>query len=146
VGFAFLSMISLNRIQAQAHKPKTVIVQHSKIDKTTQTNKSGLVVTGLVSDEVSPLPGANIVLKGTDIGTASNFDGEFEFPQELKKGDVLVISYLGYKTQNITIQEHQTSLNIQMTNDMSCVLMGEVEVNQVYKSKPTLWKRIKSIF
>ena len=146
MGFAFLSMISINNIQAQEHKPSTVIVQKSKTSKTTKTIKSNTMVKGVIFDESSPLHGANIVLKGTSIGTASNFDGEFEFPQALKKGDVLVVSYLGFETQNITIHEDQSSLNIQMTYDMSCVLMGEVEVNQVYKSKPTLWKRIKSIF
>lgn len=146
IGFAFLSMIYINNMQAQEKKPSTAIVEKSANNKPSKPVKLGSMITGIIIDESSPLPGANILLKGTSIGTASNFDGEFEFPQELKKGDVLVISYLGYETQNIVIQEHQSPLNIQMTSDMSCVLMGEVEVSEVYKSKQSLWKKIKSIF
>lgn len=148
---AFLSLTSLHNIQAQDQKPKTEIIESS-----TNNHESGKkelqdqLFSGTVVEESGPLPGANIILKGTTVGTSTNFDGEFIFPKTLNEGDVLVVSYLGYVTQEIKIKKEQIRLNailnIDMQQDMSCVLMGEVEVNQVYNSKRTLWQKIKGIF
>ena len=152
-GLAIFSMISLNTIQAQDKKIKTEIT-----DNPNKPNIEGIqsqtqerLLKGIVTSESEPLPGANIVLKNTNIGTSTNFDGEFEFPKPLKEGDVLVISFLGYKTQEIIIKNNQLALNakidfnIQMNEDMICVV-GEVAVDEVYKSKRSLWQRIKGIF
>tara|TARA_R110000868_G_scaffold82271_6_gene232446 strand:+ start:109 stop:816 length:708 start_codon:yes stop_codon:yes gene_type:complete len=148
IGLAFFSMISLHHIQAQESEPKTEIFQQTKKLKNDQVktaiNQDGLL-TGIISDETGPLPGANILLKGTSIGTATNFDGEFTFPNQLKEGDVLVVSFIGYETQNIKIKKNQWSLNVLMDGG-SCVLMGQVDVNEVYKSKRSLWQKIKGIF
>jgi hypothetical protein len=150
---AFLSFSSLHHIQAQEQKHKIEVVQNENQLKDSQSHKSESqqsLLTGIVADASGPLPGANIILKGTAIGTSTDFDGEFEFPKVLKEGDVLVISFLGYATQEIVIKKEQTilkaELNINMKEDLSCFLMGEVEVNEVYKSKPTFWQRIKNIF
>lgn len=148
---AFLSLTSLHHVQAQEQKTKTEIIESSKsktqADKTFVQDK---LLAGTVVEETGPLPGANIILEGTTIGTATNFDGEFVFPKSLKEGDVLVVSYLGFTTQKIKIKKEQTQLNavlnINMQYDMSCMLMGEVEVNTVYESKRTLWQKIKGIF
>lgn len=145
----FLSLTSLHHIQAQEQKPKTEIVATSKEVINNQKDEAKgqkKLLTGTVSVDGTPLPGANIVLKGTTIGTATNFDGEFEFPKTLKQGDVLVVSYLGYTTQNIKMEKEQNLLNVIMQEDVSCFLMGEVEVNEVYESKLTLWQKIKNIF
>ena len=48
-----------------------------------------------------PLPGVNIVLKGTNFGTTTDFDGNFSILAP--SNGTLVISFIGYKTQNITI-------------------------------------------
>ncbi|PWH81982.1 hypothetical protein DIS18_11985 [Algibacter marinivivus] len=146
---AFISLTSLHHIQAQEQKPKSEIVQKSNEISNSQNNKSEVqekLFSGTIFDESGPLPGANIVLKGTSIGTISNFDGEFEFPKTLKEGDILVVSFLGYTTQNILIGKEQAIVNLIMEEELSCVLMGEVEVNEVYESKPTFWQRIKKIF
>lgn len=60
-------------------------------------------VTGIVNSLDGPVFGATIVLKGTATGVISDENGKFIFPQELKQNDVLVISYLGYETDEITI-------------------------------------------
>ncbi|NDK18942.1 MAG: TonB-dependent receptor plug domain-containing protein, partial [Zetaproteobacteria bacterium] len=59
-------------------------------------------VKGKVLEKSSgePLPGVNILVKGTAIGTTSDFDGAFSI--EVKdKNAILVFSYLGYKTQEV---------------------------------------------
>ncbi|WP_346882225.1 carboxypeptidase-like regulatory domain-containing protein [uncultured Algibacter sp.] len=148
IGFAFFSMMSLHSIQAQSTEPKIEIIQKKNNIENSNIKKDVVqssLITGVISDESGPLPGVNIVLKDTGIGTATNFDGEFSFPKALKVGDVLVCSYLGFETQNIVISENHKHLNIIMSND-TFELMGEVEINQVYKSKRSLWQKVKGIF
>ncbi|WP_432411854.1 carboxypeptidase-like regulatory domain-containing protein [Rasiella sp. SM2506] len=62
-------------------------------------------VTGVVTSLDGPLLGATIVLKGTTIGVATNESGAFIFPKQLKENDVLIVSYLGYKNREITINQ-----------------------------------------
>jgi TonB-linked SusC/RagA family outer membrane protein len=57
-------------------------------------------VTGVVSDDLGPVAGANVVVKGTTTGTTTDFDGNYSI--SAKQGDVLVISYAG-STQSVTI-------------------------------------------
>jgi TonB-linked SusC/RagA family outer membrane protein len=57
-------------------------------------------VTGVVSDDLGPVAGANVVVKGTTTGTTTDFDGNYSI--SAKQGDVLVISYAG-STQSVTV-------------------------------------------
>ena len=67
-------------------------------------------------DSSDPIAGVNVVVKGTSTGTASDFDGNFSI--SVSQGDVLVFSYVGYSTQEITYNG-QLSLSISMTEDTS---------------------------
>ena len=59
-------------------------------------------VTGRITDDKgSPLQGVSITLKGTNKGTTTNANGEFSI--DAKRGDVLLISYVGFAEQAITI-------------------------------------------
>ena len=61
-------------------------------------------VKGVVTDQTSgqPIPGVNIIVAGTSKGTSTDFDGNFEL-RDVSLNSVLVFSYLGYKTQQITV-------------------------------------------
>jgi TonB-linked SusC/RagA family outer membrane protein len=74
------------------------------------------LVTGNITDENNqPLPGASVVLKGTSIGTTTNFDGEFRI--EVPSGPaVLVVSYLGYIPFEIDVSK-ETSIQVQLVLD-----------------------------
>ena len=50
-------------------------------------------VTGVVSDNSGPVPGANVVVKGTTRSTQTDFDGKYSI--KVKQGEVLVISFVG---------------------------------------------------
>jgi len=67
-------------------------------------------------DSSDPIAGVNVVIKGTSTGTATDFDGNFSI--EVGDGDILVFSYVGYSTQEITYNG-QLSLSISMTEDAS---------------------------
>ncbi|MDO5607356.1 MAG: TonB-dependent receptor [Capnocytophaga sp.] len=61
-----------------------------------------VTVTGNVADEQGvPIPGANVLIKGTTKGTATDFDGNYTL--EAKANDVLEISYLGYTTTELRV-------------------------------------------
>jgi len=58
---------------------------------------------GNVEDpEGIPLPGVSILVKNSSKGTATEFDGNFIFP-DLNEGDILVFSYVGFVSQEITV-------------------------------------------
>lgn len=60
-------------------------------------------VSGVVTDENQlGLPGANIVIKGTTVGTVTDIDGKFSI-QVPSPNSILVISYLGYLSQEVTV-------------------------------------------
>ena len=63
-----------------------------------------ITVTGIVmaEDEPDPIIGANVMIKGSTSGTITDFDGNFSL--DAKVGDVLQISYMGYKTSEIKVQ------------------------------------------
>ena len=81
-------------------------------------------VTGVVMAEGEPDPviGANVVLKGTTNGTITDFDGNFEI--EAKAGDVLVFSYLGYKTQEVKVANPAAPIKVTLASDN--VMLDEV--------------------
>ncbi|WP_299103660.1 MG2 domain-containing protein [uncultured Tenacibaculum sp.] len=58
-------------------------------------------ISGIVEDETGPLPGVTVVIKGTNYGTETDFDGKFTI--KVNKGDVLVFSLVGTKTIERTV-------------------------------------------
>lgn len=57
-------------------------------------------VTGTIVDVLGPVTGASVVVKGTTNGTVTDMDGKFEL-SGVKEGDYIVISYIGYVTQEV---------------------------------------------
>lgn len=75
----------------------------------------GVNVKGVVYDETGiPAMGVNILKKGTTEGTITDLDGNFEIA--VQKGDVLVFSYIGYVTQEITYNG-QPKLEVKLQED-----------------------------
>ncbi|WP_397363308.1 carboxypeptidase-like regulatory domain-containing protein [Olleya sp. R77988] len=137
IGLACFSLLSLTTAQAQdAKKIETTGENPPEIKVATEKE---IQVKGVVLDEDGlPLPALNILLEGTTIGTSTDFDGKFEFPQKLKKGDVLVFSYIGYESKKITIDTTDSASTVELKIDMdshTLYMVGKVDVKQVYKSK-----------
>jgi TonB-dependent starch-binding outer membrane protein SusC len=72
-------------------------------------------ITGKIisTDDAQPMPGVNIKLKGTTIGTVSSIDGTYIIAA--KPGDVLVFSYLGFTSQEITVKQ-AGSINVKLNS------------------------------
>ena len=118
-------------------------------DQTENKNKvvkqaGGVIVKGIISDELGPLAGANVALKNSNIGVTTNFQGEFTFSQPLEEGAVLIVSYIGYESQEFKVSE---SNNIVMKMKLTATyFLGEVSVANVYQSKPSFFQRVKNWF
>lgn len=83
-------------------------------------------VSGTVSDQNGTLPGVSVLIKGTNTGTETDFDGKYSIKAET--GAVLSFRYLGYKTVEKTIGASNT-INVTMTEDAN--LLDEVVVTGV---------------
>ena len=83
------------------------------VDDVKITQQSGKA-TGTVVDAMGPVIGASVVVKGTTNGTITDFDGNFSIPN-VKKGDILEISFVGYKT--LEIAWNGSPLNVTMEED-----------------------------
>ncbi|CAE7322907.1 unnamed protein product [Symbiodinium sp. KB8] len=67
-------------------------------------------VTGRVTDDSGEgLPGANVLVKGTTTGTQTDLDGNFRI--EVEAGTVLVFSYVGFETQEVSVGS-RTVINV----------------------------------
>ncbi len=81
-------------------------------------------ISGNITDgSGQPLPGANVLVKGTTTGSQSDFDGNYIIAANT--GDVLIFSYLGFTTQSITIGT-QSTIDVALQEDTA--LLDEVVV------------------
>ncbi|MCX2680463.1 TonB-dependent receptor [Galbibacter sp. EGI 63066] len=109
-------------------------------------------VTGVVTSASSgePLPGVNVIVKGTSIGIATDFDGKYTI--QASQGDVLVYSYIGFKTLEATVGS-STTVNVSLEEDFASLdevvvigygsqrksdLTGSVSVVDVEDAKKTV--------
>ena len=82
-----------------------------------------ITVTGTVKDQTGePVIGVNVIVKGTTVGTITNIDGEFTL--KAKMNDVLVVSFIGYATQEVPV----TSKTLTITLKENAEFLDEVVV------------------
>lgn len=104
--------LSNGNFEISVKEDNTVIVKPGKGKRIVQLN----IISGSIKDESGqPLPGANIIEKGTLNGVQSNFDGEFSISVADDKA-ILVISYVGFQTQEVAI-EGMSDFNIVLKED-----------------------------
>ncbi len=86
---------------------------------TSQISNQARRITGLIVDHLKePVIGANVVVKGTTIGNITDLDGKFTL--EVPENSVLVISYIGYITQEVPVGK-QTDLQIQLIENTQLI-------------------------
>ncbi len=98
----------LNFINPYAHRSKA----KSK-NNTYKYNPFVKKVTGVITDNQGPLPGVNVLIKGTSYGTVTDFDGRYSL--EIPEGEQLTVSYVGYIAQEIPI--YASIMNISLDED-----------------------------
>ena len=80
-------------------------------------------ISGVVLDENGgPLPGANVVIENTSTGVSTDFDGNFTI--NANSGQVLVISYIGYTSEYITVgNQDSITVSLQLDNELEEVVV-----------------------
>lgn len=149
--FSLLALCTTAPVQSQEvveASPKMEMVISQKVGNT-RVVAENYTVRGTVLDETDlPLPGVNVILKGTSIGTTTDYDGKFEFPQKLEANDVLVFSYIGYDTKEYKVVPGQNdTIDITIVFDATDIeLMGDVVVGGAYKSKRNIFQKFIALF
>ena len=80
-------------------------------------------ISGKVSDGSGPLPGVSVVIKGSTIGTETDFDGKYSI--KASSGDILIFRYIGYLSINATIGS-SSIINVSMKEDAN--ILDEVVI------------------
>ncbi len=79
-------------------------------------------ISGTVTDKKGvPIPGVNIVLKGTKISTQTDFDGNFKI--QANTGDILVASYVSFATIEVKASNSMTIKMVETQNELEAVLV-----------------------
>ena len=154
VGYAastLFAVLTFGNHSAEAQKePK--IEQTSKqfvslgiSNKKIKEKKETTQVSGTINDQSGPLPGVNIVIKGTTKGTLTDFDGNFSI--ECTIGDTLIVSYVGFVSQELIVKENYIKIDLQMEEDMLgdiIIVGGAFSANKpkrLFYKNPFLYRR-----
>ncbi len=78
-----------------------------------------LTVSGTVSDATGPVPGVNIIVKGTSNGAQSDFDGNYSL-EDVASDATLVFSYIGYATQEVAVNG-QSTVDVTLQEDVEAL-------------------------
>ncbi|TGD56883.1 SusC/RagA family TonB-linked outer membrane protein [Flavobacterium humi] len=76
-------------------------------------------ITGVVTDATGPLPGVNVVVKGTQRGTQTNFDGSYSI--KAKEGETLLFTFMGMKDMSMQVGG-SASINVRMSDEVATQL------------------------
>ena len=123
------SLASMSKVFAQSGT--TTLKQHENAQET-------YVVKGTVLDDQGlPLIGVNVVLKGSNEGVVTDFNGRFEFSRPLSAGETLVFSYIGFEPKEHTIEKSELkTIDLTLNFEASdIILMGEIAIDGLYSSK-----------
>lgn len=103
-----------------------------------QKTVSGIITSGA---DGSPLPGVNVIIKGTNDGVSSDFEGNFSI--EVEETSVLQFSFLGFLSQEITVQG-VTTIDVVLVEDATA--LDEVVVTgYTTQSKTTVTTAIAKV-
>ena len=109
-----------NRIVDRNNGKKIVSVKNEETEEQVErriTSSSGGNISGTITDSSGlPLPGVNVIIKGTTIGTQTDFDGNYSI--DAVAGSELIFSYVGYQTLETTVGE-SNNISISMQEDSS---------------------------
>ena len=82
-------------------------------------NAQQLQISGIVTESGSgaPIPGVNVIVKGTTVGTITDMDGAFSL--NVSEGSVLLLSFIGYTQKEVTVTAGQTQFNVTLESDVT---------------------------
>lgn len=99
-------------------------------------------ITGVVSDDMGPLIGVNVLIKGTSNGCITDLDGNFTLTTT-EANPVIVFSYIGYTTQEIPVKGN-APINVMMAGDtqqLEEVVVTALGIKRSERHCPTMYSR-----
>lgn len=102
------------------------------------------VVSGKVlsSEDGNPIPGVNVIVKGTSSGTTTDLDGNFKI--SVAENTVLIFSFIGYADQEVTVGS-QTTINISLDEDVTKLSEVVVTAFGVVRDKKSLGYSVSTV-
>ncbi len=97
---------------------KTILLNLFVILFVFSANSQEKQITGIVTDSSGPLPGVTVLVKGTNVGTQTDFDGKYSIIASV--GDKLQFSYIGMKSSEVKVGNNNI-INVQMKEDANCL-------------------------
>ncbi len=78
-----------------------------------------VTVSGKVTEHGSGLPmsGVNVYIEGTTTGSSTNLDGEYAITAELRGGEILVFSFIGFRTERVTLSGADQVIDMELSED-----------------------------
>ncbi|WP_289062210.1 TonB-dependent receptor [uncultured Zobellia sp.] len=113
INYVILKKQIVIKVDASKAQTTRVVPDKSKVATVVQRQVQGVVLDA----NQEPLPGANIVEKGTTNGVTADFDGNFAI-NVANENAILVISYIGFATKEVSLKG-QTSVSVQMEESAS---------------------------
>jgi Ca-activated chloride channel family protein len=100
-----------------------------------QIHAQTVAISGTVTEDSGiPLPGVNIIIKGTSNGTQTDFDGNYSINAQI--GQKLVFSYVGFETEEVRVGKHSI-INVSMAPSASLeevIITGYSESNDAIRN------------
>ncbi len=140
---SLLGFLGLNNSVALAQNPPKT--EQTETKKTNQDTIKIVFpqkkITGVVSDDLGPMPGANVVIIGTNFGTTTDFDGNFTI--EVEEGQKLLISYIGFHNKEIIVDSNTQHVSVKLEENLDLYTTGIIETG--YKKKTFFGRQIQKV-
>jgi TonB-dependent SusC/RagA subfamily outer membrane receptor len=101
---------------------------YNNIKTKTRIPKDAKFIIGIVVDDLGPVAGANVNVHGTDRGTVTNFDGEFEI--EAAKGETLLIQYAGSSEMVLVDNRKDYTITLKAVELEETVVVGALGIKR----------------
>lgn len=106
-----------NQISLKTYLMRTIVIIISLVLFTMAGTNTRTITGKIVDSQNSPLPGVNITIKGTTIGTVSDVNGEFSLSVAADNA-TLVFSFIGFNTEEVKVGPVTGSLLVMLTEDV----------------------------
>lgn len=130
-----VSLLGIGTNEATAQEPvKTEQTpEHKIVGKIAYVKPKEIEISGLVLDENKlPLPGANVIVKGKNISTQTDYDGKYKIKAEI--GDVLVYTFIGFETKELEISNNciNATLHTELKTETVYVTVGAIVTKRTF--------------
>ena len=125
--------IGTNETTAQEPVKTEQTPEHSIVGKIAYVKPKEIEISGVVLDENKlPLPRVNVIVKGKNISTQTDFDGKYKIKAEI--GDVLVYTFIGLETKELEISNNciNTTLHTELKNETVYVTVGAIVTKRTF--------------